>query len=507
VTVTKNDPLVDEVYPAESYLTGLFWSNPELYSFYSDEKISSSTFANNVWSFFFRIGRELVNRKIANFDDISVGKIVEELGWRKHYDKYGGYDTMDELMGDVAFKKDNFDAYFEEVQKYNMLRNLRGMLGDKVITDNGKYQYKKMTADQVHKYWMDAINKLSFVNNKIEEDFLLEGIREEVKKWNESPDVGLEYYNSPALTKISTGWAYGHVYILGAFSGRGKTSFSMNKVFLSCIKHKEPLLVIANEQSKSEFLKLLLVTAMGVGTKGIINRQSLNEGNFTEEESIKIEAATRWIEELSQGETRLVTFVYLEEYTMQNVKNVIRHYAMRGVRRVLLDTMKPTTDGSGEIWTRFQSNFRELYELARPNGGGLDLAVYCNVQLTDTALGRRFLNEHAFANAKAIKNEASVVHLMRPVWQDEYAGGKNELDCYTYEKDEFNSESDGKTKWYKKHFKLKEENGPFVLIFTAKNRRGKSNETGLDVLVMRQDLNSNTWWEVGWCKVANDYEY
>lgn len=504
MSVTKNDPLVDEVYPAESYLTGLFWSNPELYSFYNDEKINSNNFANNVWSFFFRVGRELANRKIATFDDISVGKIVEELSWRKHYDKYGGYDTMDELMGDVAFKKDNFEAYFEEVQKYNMLRNLRGMLGDKVITKNGKYDYKIMSADQIHKYWMDQINKLSFVNNKIDEDFLLEGLEEAVQRWDEQPSVGLEFYNSPQMTKICTGWEYGNVYILGSYSGNGKTAITMNKVMLSCIAHNEPLLVIANEEDKDKFQKLLVVTAMGLGTKEIIKRQRLNEGNFTDDERGKIHRAVEWVREMSNGETRTVTFVYIEDYTIENVKNIIRHYAMRGVRRVVLDTAKPST-GSPEMqrWERFSKDFTEIYNLARPNGGGLNLAVWANVQLSDATVGLRYLNEKTLGDSKKIKNEASVVFLTRPVFDDEYADGKMALDCWKWVKDEFNENR----KWNDVHFKLNRENGPYYLLFTSKNRRGQTNMTGQDILILRPDFNSNSWHEVGLCKVANDTQY
>ena len=44
----------------------------------------------------------------------------------------------------------------------------------------------------------------------------------------------------------------------------------------------------------------------------------------------------------------------------------------------------------------------------------------------------------------------------------------------------------------------------YYLLFTPKNRRGQSNDTGLDVLVLRANHAFNTWSEVGWTSIANN---
>ena len=51
-------------------------------------------------------------------------------------------------------------------------------------------------------------------------------------------------------------------------------------------------------------------------------------------------------------------------------------------------------------WERFVEDMKEIYKLARPNGGGLNLAIWVNVQLADSALKMRFLNEYALGDAK-----------------------------------------------------------------------------------------------------------
>ena len=60
---------------------------------------------------------------------------------------------------------------------------------------------------------------------------------------------------------------------------------------------------------------------MGVGTKEYVDRQKLNEGNFTDEEKAKLLKAVNWVKELSEGDEKLITFVFMENYIMDDVKN------------------------------------------------------------------------------------------------------------------------------------------------------------------------------------------
>jgi replicative DNA helicase len=499
----KKDVLREEVYISEAYLTALAWNNPEIYDFYSQEKINSKTFGNPIWGFFFGLGRYMRDKDVKIFDDITTYKYVQELKLEDLYDNYGSYETIAEVIEEVKDKAENFESYYNEVKKYYLLRNLRDLFGDKVIQCTAKYDYHKMNRDELLTYWNDKINKLSLDgDNKFDEQYLLQDIEKSIEEWDKNPSIGLPFYQSKLMTKICTGWDYGHVYIFGGFSGRGKTSFTLNKIILSCIEHKEKLLVICNEQSVDEFRKMLLMTAMGVGTKEAISRQRLNEGNFTNEEKEKLKKAVEWVKNLCDGEDKLITFVFMENYVMEDVKKIIRHYAMRGVRRVLIDTGKPSEgDSSMARWERFAEDFKEIYKLARPNGGGLNLAVWVNVQLADTALTHRFLNEFALGESKKIKNESSVMFLSRPVWDDEYKGEKHELKVYRYVKDELNGG------YRKVESTLEKGNDPYYLLFTSKNRRGASNENGQPVLVFKVNFNNNTWSEVGFCQVYNDKNY
>jgi hypothetical protein len=90
---------------------------------------------------------------------------------------------------------------------------------------------------------------------------------------------------------------------------------------------------------------------------------------------------------------------------------------------------------------------------------------------------------------------------MRSVWDDEFKDGKREIKVYQYRKS---------TKIPKGYETIettleKSSDYTYMLLFTSKNRRGMSNDTGLDVLVFKVSFNRNSWQEIGWTKIYKDY--
>lgn len=501
------DRLKKETIIHEAYFTALFYNNPSLYAFYPEDKINVKTFQNPAWGFYFGLGRSLFKKEIKIFDDISVMNHVKELGVNEKYEEYGGFASVEEVTYEVQGKEDNIDAYYDELKKYALLKSLIALFGEKVLTPNGKYNYKLMNKNQIHIYWNDQVNQLGMDgDNKYDEHDLLKGLRDDINRWNMNPAVGLPFYKSPQMTKITTGWDFGNLYIMGGFGGSGKTSMSFNKVIMSCIAEKEKLLIIANEQGIDEFKKMLIVTAMGIGTKDTFNRQRINEGGFNDDEFDKMSKAVEWVEELCGGEDSLIKLVFMEDYIMEDVKKLVRHYANRGYKSVLIDTGKPSEGGIGkQRWEVFTDDFKDLYKLCRPNGGGLNLRLWVNVQLADTSLRSRYLDEFAFGDSKKIKNEASVVFMIRAIWADEFKDGSNELTVYKWEHDPSNPFAN-ENGLIKHEFTL-ETGKTYYALFTPKNRRGRDNKTGLDALILQPNFNNNSWYEIGWTTIHNDRNY
>lgn len=512
--------LQDEVYSSEAYLTGLFWSDPKQFEYFSEEKLNYETFLNPVWGFYFSLGRYMKGEGIMRFDPHTVNIHIEKLdrfrpegNFKATFEKYGGCQYIMEAMEEVRELSDNLNSYYENVVKYSLIKDI--MLeghGERVVTNTEKYNYHVMTADQIHTYWVDRLNKLAIKGDSGFEshDLLSEFNEDWVDELDQNPDIGMEYYDSPLLSNISKGWARGNVYINATFSGKGKTAFLFNKVIMSAIIKKEKLLIIANEQSKEEFKKMLAITVMGVALRVTFERSRILEGGFTDEEKAKLKEAVKWVQEQIDGEKRLLEFVFMENYTIDNVKRCMTYFANRGYSHQIIDTGKPSEGRAGGMdrWERFAQDFVEIYKLAKENAGGLNIAVWVNVQLADAAVNRRFLDETCLGESKKIKNEASVVMLGRLMFPDEFAGEKNELLVYKQDGTEsgLNRLEDVETgeideRGNKKTRKVIRQ---YYLLFVSKNRRGLTNDGGLPVLVMTWNLNSNNWEEVGWTYVQRD---
>lgn len=524
--------LAQESYNKEAILVGILWNNPDLYDVYNADKLNMKSFGNINWAFYMGLGRKLHNDNIKVFDDISVQSAVTELKLNERYEKYGGYEVIEELMEETKRLTDNFEGYYDEVKKYALLREYYQLFGDKVIEKKDNYNYKELSRNAISMYWNDKLNNIDIEHNdtNIVAYNLLADLDAFIDELDINPDLGMPFYKARKLTDIVNGWAFGTLSIIGAFSGNGKSSFVMEKLIMSCIIEKEKLAIIANEMDLNQYRKMLLITVMGAEMyekfkdyfkpdKIRFNRKSINKGNFTAEEKMKLKMAVQWVRETigitneDKNNESLIKLIPLEEYTMDNVEKVVKKFARRGYHRWIVDTAKPSEGGRKERWQQFVEDFDRLYKLARKDGGGLNLAMMATVQQADTYVGKYWLNEQCLADGKKIKNVADLVWHMRPVHPQEYEGGAHELQVVNWKPkrdDMFNNDENGEddevsfvaddgTSMIKHKITLK-QGKVYYLLFTSKNRRGMTNLTGLDVLVLEVDFNSNRWKELGWCK-------
>lgn len=515
--------LSTESYNKEAMLVGILWNNPDLFDIYNEEKLNKKTFGNVIWAFYMGLARRLHRDGYVVFDDITVQGVVSELKLNDKFEKYGGYEIIEELMEETKNLTENFEGYYDEVKKYALLREYYHLFGEKVVEKKDSYDYKELSRNAISMYWNDKLNNVDIEHNEtsIVAYNLLADLDSFIDELDINPDLGMPFYRGRKLTDIINGWAYGTLSIIGAFSGNGKTSFIIEKLFMSCIHENEKLAIIANEMDLAQYRKMLLITIMGTemyetfkdyfGDKVRFNRKSINKGNFTAEEKMKLELAVKWVRGIAKDES-LIKFIPLEDYTMDNVEKVVKKFARRGYNRWIVDTAKPSEGGRKERWQQFVEDFDRLYKLARKDGGGLNLAMFATVQQADNYVGKYWLNEQCLADGKKIKNVADLVWHLRPVHPQEYEGGAQELEVINWirkSEDMFNNDegvdddvsftTDDGTTLIKQRITLK-QGKVYYLLFTSKNRRGMTNLTGLDVLVLEVDFNSNRWKEIGWCK-------
>jgi replicative DNA helicase len=500
--VTK---LNEEVYPKEAYICGVLFNEPSIYDNYKPNKLSVNHLGNGIWKFYLGLGRHLQGKGIEVFDDISVAEAVNELMLQSKYEKYGGYDTINELMIETKNKSDNFDGYYLEVKKYSFLREMYDLIGSKVIKPSGKYDYKKFTLEQLQVYWDDKFETIK-MNNNVEtaykEDDLLADLDKIIKELDESPDIGMPYYKSKLLTDYTVGDALETLTIISAFSGAGKSSFITEKKVMQCMIEKEKLALIVNEMNKKAYVKMLLPTVMSGELyekfkdefkDTIFNRKNLNKGNFTPDEKAKLNYAVQWIKDTINGQNDLIKFITMEDYTMDAVVGLVRKWSKRGYLRWIIDTAKPSEGGSKDTrWEQFVQDFDTLYKLVRPqDAGGLGVSITAMVQNADDKMKERWLNYDCIADGKKIKNVADVCMHLRRAWVDEYAGEPKEIKTQRWipAEDSLNGRPE-------KIVRTLEAGKAYYLLFISKNRRGDVSEGG-GVIVYEVNLNNNRWKEVG----------
>ncbi|GAA0347993.1 hypothetical protein GCM10008931_44110 [Oceanobacillus oncorhynchi subsp. oncorhynchi] len=531
--VKSEDVLKSEVYASEALLVSLFWKYPEFYLHHPEDKIGSKTFGNKIWAFFFNLGRKAHQKELGEFDELSVSQLVKEFGVEATYKKYGEYEFIYENIEYVKDKKDNFEKYYEDVKKYKLLRDFRDIFGDKVLHKTDKYNYHKLNRFQIQIYWQDKVNEIALTNDAPIKEYNLFDIsemREMVDRIDEESSFGMPLYGSDKMTEILQGWGDSTLTILSGFSGNGKSSYTVYSVVLGCLTNKERLVIIANEMGCEAYRKLALVTVMGSnelyektnGLKGF-DRKAINKGNFSDDEKKRLHIGIDWIEENLEGDNALVKLIPLDAYTMDNVEQILRHYSHRGYSSFILDTAKPTEGGGNTPrWQKFTEDFEKL-ETLKKDDVGLGIKIFATVQAADEAIRMRFLDERCLGDSKKIKNVADGVVHMRPVRTDELDGGKFEIEVYEYVSKDTSKAKMAKLKSYgwepdptfkssdKPYWRLRrslDKEGNYYLFFCSKNRRNTSNLTGLDVLVLRVDFNSNKWKEIGWTNnVARDVNY
>src|SRR5699024_6445750 len=123
---------VEPSFIHESLLCGYLWSEPSLYQQYRNHKISSSTFTEAAWYFYFALGQEMFENGVRNFDAKTVFSYVtsqpKENGKKSYtdaYNSFGAYQTMQELMEVCQNDNQNEQYHFNEVQKYESLRYIQ----------------------------------------------------------------------------------------------------------------------------------------------------------------------------------------------------------------------------------------------------------------------------------------------------------------------------------------------------------------------------------------------
>lgn len=444
-----------------------------------DYKVKVGNITDTAWKFYYILLRDLIKiNKISKIDELTVNAFVStrKEAYQKLYERYGGYKTIERAIATV--ESENIDGQYLQMQKYATL--LRFCEMDFPVERNWD-KIQKMDLEEINAYFeglvANAFIQTDFMQDKVED--LFEDVNQLIEDADEGIDVGLPL-DSPLLNDVQNGLPLGHITLLGAHSGVGKTFLTIMMHITSCIKHNEPLLIIANEEERPRYVFNLLTAYINLKHPNAnFNKRVFHRGGFTDEEKKLLAEAAEYYKNNVQD--NIIKFVNMQEFNMSKTIKIIKKYAnLYDIKYFILDTLKLDNDtqsrANDQSWLQLQQNMVKLYNVIKPSN--LNVHVWVTTQLRKDNRNSKYLDQSSLGIAKNIADVVSSLILVRMVTEGE-KGGKGLV-----------------VKRGRQQVILKEDND-YMLFFWDKNRQGSTNKQA----ILRVDKGRNTVKDVGYTKI------
>ena len=463
---------------AEANIVSMIYKNPDLLR---ESNLTLDEFHNDCWRVYFEIARSMILEEMkVILTDIDVGLYLNKHpNLSEKYYKYGGYDKIVEAGSYV--KEENFDSYVKDLRKWNCVAKLikRGFPCD----DEMLSKICDMSAEDLYDKYTIYLNDIfANVDNDIKSYNGFEGMKKLIDELDSGKNVGVPFAGCKVLTKETGGMLGGNIIGIGASSGVGKSTLSINYIFPSMIKYNLKSVFIINEENQDKFKKEALCWYASNVLKHPIPKHVLRDGKFDDKTKEVLYKAAEWFE--SEKEKRNVTIIPLEQYTARTVNKLIKKYSKMGTNVIVLDTLKESYDSRDkESWKSLMTDCVDFYD----NIKHTNTCMVITYQLTKNK--SRYLSNADIGISKGILDVFSVNIFFRRPLQSEFEGEKEELYCY--------EASDNGSKF---PFKL-DKDKHYMIGFISKNRFGQSDIQ----IVSEADFSINRYEDKGYAVVPQDY--
>lgn len=464
---------------SEASIVSMIYKKPDLLT---ETNLTLADFHNNVWRVYFEIARSLIldEKKVA-LSEIDVGLYLDKHPkLAEKYDEYGGYQTVEDAGAYVDTQ--NFYGYVSDLRKWNVVIKLikRGFSCDKERIS----ELADMTAEDVYNEYTVYLNDIfANVDNNVKSYNGFEGMKEFVDELDEGMSVGIPFANCDILNKETGGMLGGSIIGMGASSGMGKSTLSINYIFPSMIKYNLKALFIINEEDEKKFKREALVWYCSNVLKHPIPKHVLRDGGFDKETKEVLYKASEWFEE--QKDKHNITIIPLEQYTARIVIKLIKKYTNMLVDVIVVDTLKESYDSRNkESWKSLMTDCVDFYDCIKHT----NTCMIITYQLVKNK--SKYLTNADIGVSKGILDVFSVNLFFRRPLQSEYAGEREELYCYKH----------GNSNNTKIPFKL-ERDKHYMITFLSKNRNGNSDIQ----IVSEADFSINKYEDLGYAVVQQDY--
>lgn len=466
------DELLDKREQIECSFIFTFYKDMSLLPDYSMTVINGEDIITEDGQFYYGLILGLSKAGYQVADSMSIHTYLEDKkSIKDKFEERGGFSTVKDITDIINVN--NLDGNYDELVKNNILIRLYEN-GFNVLKDLDKF--KEMSSEQVYNYFEYkladiATNKVS----KIEAEDLTQGYDKYIKSWDEGESIGFKI-GSKMLNYQLLGVHKKNLLLHLAGIGNGKTSSAISWYILPAIEQQD-VVIIANEQSVSEWRQMILSTVLFNkigGVKGF-DRHKMMVGKYTDEQKEKLKEAAQWLKK----QPGKIIFIETQDYSTANIKKIIGRYSALGCSLYILDTLKAENDASEKSWGEFSEVAKELFIQAKKH----DVAIIATAQLSPDAMSRRYLDLTCIARAKAIAETASQVVMFRPLTAEE----REKVKGFNY---------DGKIKKIVDLDKDKD----YIMVFTPKNRFGQVSPQ----ILMERNMNFNSYKDVAWTECSYD---
>lgn len=466
------DELLDKREQIECSFIFTFYKDMSLLPDYSMTVINGEDIITEDGQFYYGLILGLSKAGYQVADSMSIHTYLEDKkSIKDKFEERGGFSTVKDITDIINVN--NLDGNYDELVKNNILIRLYEN-GFNVLKDLDKF--KEMSSEQVYNYFEYkladiATNKVS----KIEAEDLTQGYDKYIKSWDEGESIGFKI-GSKMLNYQLLGVHKKNLLLHLAGIGNGKTSSAISWYILPAIEQQD-VVIIANEQSVSEWRQMILSTVLFNkigGVKGF-DRHKMMVGKYTDEQKEKLKEAAQWLKK----QPGKIIFIETQDYSTANIKKIIGRYSALGCSLYIVDTLKPQNDASEKAWGEFSEVAKELFIQAKKH----DVAIIATAQLSPDAMTRRYLDLTCIAKARAIAETATQVVMFRPLTADE----REKVKGFNY---------DGKIKKIVDLDKDKD----YIMVFTPKNRFGQVTPQ----ILMERNMNFNSYKDVAWTECSYD---
>lgn len=468
---------------AEASAVAILYKNPELIT---QTTLTLEDLTNHEWRIFYAIAYGIIVTEGKNsLSDVDIGFYLEKHPkLQQEYKKSGGYDTIVAAQGYVDSR--SLSGYVDEIKRWNAVIQLAKF----------GFPVKEKLKDYVDASLEDIYNELEgylnhvFANadTQIKSYNALSDLHELVDNMNQGEENGLPLA-SDLLTKEIGGLRKGHIYSFIGASGAGKSTVVINEILPKVIDLNERCCIYINEEDVTKVRKELLVFCCQYILKTPVKKVQLRDGGFDEETLATLHKAADWLE--AQDRNHNITVIPLERYTVKTVISLIKKYKhLFGVDYHIIDTLKESSDSTEETWRSMLKDSTLLYDCCKP--AGLNVCLVVTMQMAKSSMKNRHLTLYDIGQSRSVADVFSVVCLLRKAEQEEYRGGKKELQCFRLE---------GTNKKSKIPFYL-EDGKYYLILFLGKNRFGASDAYSL---VWEVNYATNLFKDLGYCIVPEDW--